>query len=332
MIDKVKAVVISQYGGSDVLRIADVALPALGPRQVLLRHTAIGLNYSDIHNRSGRYPLPHLPHVLGVEGVGVIEAVGSEVTDFSCGDRVGYGAGGPAIAPGSYSEARVMDTQYLILLPDEINDITAAGMLVKGLTVQYLIKSVYPVTPADTIVLHAAAGGIGQILAQWANFLGARVIGVVGSQAKRQVALDNGCHHVLVRAQDNVVQRVKQITAGEGASVVFDSVGKDTYMESLACLRARGTLVSFGTASGKIPPFDLFLLNKMGSLSITSAAFASFFRNHEEVVARGKDLLDVVLRQKVKINVNNTFDLGDVVRAHDLMEARQTQGSSVLLP
>jgi len=328
----VKAVRVHEYGGPDKLVYEDIELGEPGPGEARIRHTAIGLNYADLHNREGRYPLPSLPHVLGGEGAGVVEAVGPGVIDVKPGDRVAYAAGGPAFPPGSYAEARLFDASRLVLLPDEIDDRTAAGMIVKGLTAQYLLKSVYPVGPGDTVVVHAAAGGVGTIMTQWAAYLGARVIGVVGSQEKAEMARQNGCMHALVTGEDDVPARVRALTAGEGVPVVFDAVGKDTFDMSLACLRVRGTLVSFGTASGKVPPFDLFKLNLMGSLSITSAAFAFFVRSRPELLERARDLIDVVLRGVVKIQVNQEFRLADAAEAHRALEARQTRGASVLVP
>lgn len=326
-----KAVRVHEYGGPDKLRYEDIEIGAPGPGQAYIRHTAIGLNFADTHNREGRYPLPHLPHVLGGEAAGVVEAVGPGVTDVKVGDRVAYAAGGPAFPPGAYAEARLFDAGRLVRLPNEIDDITAAGMIVKGLTAQYLIKSVYPVGPTDTIVVHAAAGGVGAILTQWANHLGARVIGVVSSKEKAQSALANGCHHALIGSED-VADRVRQLTAGEGVPVVFDGVGKDTFDISLKCLRPRGMMVSYGTASGPVPSFDLFILNKLGSLSITSAAFAWFMRSRPELLSRASDLMDVVLRGAVKIQVNQTFKLSEAADAHRALESRRTQGASVLIP
>jgi NADPH2:quinone reductase len=328
----IKAIRIHEYGGPDKLRYEDVEVGEPGPGEAYVRHTAIGLNFADTHNREGRYPLPHLPHVLGGEAAGVVEAVGPGVTDVKVGDRVAYAAGGPAFPPGSYSEARLFDASRLVLLPDEIDDVTAAGMIVKGLTAQYLLKSVYPVGRGDTIVVHAAAGGVGQILSQWANHLGARVIGVVGSLEKAGMALENGCTHALVSSADDVPGRVRQLTAGEGVPVVFDAVGRDTFDISLECLRPRGTMVCFGTASGRVPPFDLFRLNKMGSLTITSAAFAWFVRSRVELLSRASDLIDAVLRGAVRIHVNQTFRLADAAEAHRSLESRKTQGASVLIP
>ncbi|MFA6265116.1 MAG: quinone oxidoreductase [Pseudolabrys sp.] len=328
----VKAVRVHEYGGPEKLRYEDIEIGAPGPGQAYVRHTAIGLNFADTHNREGRYPLPHLPHVLGGEAAGIVEAIGAGVTDVKVGDRVAYAAGGPAFPPGSYAEARLFDASRLVRLPDEIDDVTAAGMIVKGLTAQYLIKSVYPVGPGDTIVVHAAAGGVGAILTQWANHLGARVIGVVSSKEKAESALAHGCHHALIGGNEDIVDRVRQLTAGEGVPVVFDGVGKDTFGISLSCLRPRGMMVCYGTASGPVPPFDLFMLNKMGSLSITNAAFAWFVRSRPELLSRASDLMDVVLRGAVKIQVNQTFKLSDAAEAHRALESRRTQGASVLIP
>lgn len=328
----VKAVRIHEYGGPDKLRYEDVEVGAPGPGQAYVRHTAIGLNFADTHNREGRYPLPSLPHVLGGEAAGVVEAVGPGVTDVKVGDRVAYAAGGPAFPPGSYSEARLFDASRLVLLPKEIDDVTAAGMIVKGLTAQYLLKSVYAVGPGDTILVHAAAGGVGTVLTQWANHLGARVIGVVSSAEKAKTALANGCHHAVISTEEDVAARVRQLTAGDGVPVVFDGVGAATFHSSLASLRPQGLLVSYGTASGKVPPFDLFDLNRMGSLSVTSAAFAWFMRSRAELLMRAADLLDVVLRGAVRIQVNQTFRLADAADAHRALEGRGTQGASVLIP
>lgn len=328
----VKAVRVHEYGGPDKMVYEDIEVGEPGPGQAYIRHTAIGLNFADTHNREGRYPLPELPHVLGGEAAGVVEAVGPGVTDVKVGDRVAYAAGGPAFPPGAYAEARLFDASRLIVLPDEIDDRTAAGMIVKGLTAQYLLKGVYQVGRGDTIVVHAAAGGVGQLLTQWARFLGARVIGVVGSREKARVAEENGCHHVLVSSEDDVPRRVRQLTGGEGVPVVYDAVGKATFEMSLACLRPRGLMVSFGTASGPVPPFDLFELNKRGSLYVTSAAFAWFVRSRPELVSRAHDLIDVVLRRALNVRVNQTFRLSEAAEAHRLLEARKTSGASVLIP
>lgn len=329
---KAKAIRVHEYGGPEALQYDEITVEAPGPGEVLIRQRAIGVNYADIHTRNGRYKLPELPHVIGGEAAGVVEAVGDGVTYLKVGDRVAYSSGGHALPRGSYAEARVLSAERLILLPDEIDDETAAAMITKGLTAHYLLFDVYPVGPGDTILVHAAAGGVGVIMCQWARALGARVIGVVSSEAKAEAALQYGCHHALVGDMDTLPDRVRALTAGEGVAVVFDSVGKDTFEASLHSLRTKGMLVSFGTASGPIPPFDIFRLNEMGSLYVTSAAFHWNLRNREEVMMRANDLIDVVLRGDVKITVNQRYALKDAAQAHIDMETRATTGMSVLLP
>ena len=331
MTDTTNAIRVHQYGGPEVLRMDEIPLPEPGPGEVRLRHTAVGVNYADIHTRNGRYPLPELPSCLGSEGTGVVEAVGDRVDFVSVGDRVTYSSGGHALPRGSYCEARTMRADRLIALPDDIDDATAAAMTTKGITAHYLVNDVYPVGPGVTIAVHAAAGGVGQILCQWANHLGARVIGIVGSEAKEQHAINAGCHHTLVRGRDDIVAAVKSLTAGEGVPVVFDAVGADTFEESLHCLRPRGLLASYGTASGPIPPFDIFRLNHMGSLYVTSAAYLWHVRNREEMIDRAQDLIDVVSRGIIKIPVERKYPLSDVADAHRDMESRATTGMSVLI-
>ena len=281
-----QAIRIHEYGGPEVLRFEEIELGEPGPGEVLIRHTAIGLNYADIHTRTGRYPVPTLPHVIGGEAAGAIEAVGEGVTHLAVGDRVAYSSGGPSLPRGSYADARVLSADRLILLPGEISDETAAAMITKGLTAHYLMHDVFPVKRGQTILVHAAAGGVGTIMCQWARYLGARVIGVVSSDAKADIALRHGCHHALVGDMGTLAHRVRALTGGEGVPVVFDSVGKDTFEASLQSLRPKGTLVSFGSASGPAPPLDIFRLNEMGSLYVTSAAFHWNLRNREEVMYR----------------------------------------------
>jgi NADPH:quinone reductase len=328
----VKAIRVHAYGGPDSLKLDEIPIGTPGPGEVLIRQRAIGVNYADIHTRNGRYPLPELPSVIGGEAAGEIEAVGDAVSHLKTGDRVAYSSGGHALPRGSYAEARILSADRLILLPDEIADETAAAMITKGLTAHYLLFDVFPVGPGQTILVHAAAGGVGVIMCQWARALGARVIGVVSSEAKAEIALQHGCHHALIGDMDTLPDRVRALTAGEGVPVVFDSVGKDTFEASLHSLRTKGTLVSFGTASGPIPPFDIFRLNEMGSLYVTSAAFHWNLRNREEVMSRAADLIDVVLRGDVKITVNQRYALADAAQAHIDMESRATTGMSVLLP
>jgi NADPH:quinone reductase len=327
-----RAVRIHQTGGPEVLTLDDVAVGTPGPGQALIRHGAIGVNFIDLHQRTGRYPLPDLPVTLGMEGAGTVEAVGAGVTVVQPGDRVSYVAGGHGAVPCSYAEYAVMPADSLILLPDEIDDVTAAGMTLKGLTAQYLIRGAYPVQAGETILVHAAAGGVGLLLCQWARHLGARVIGTVGSPAKAELALAHGCHHVIQYGREDVAARVKSLTGGEGVPVVFDAVGKDTFEASLDSLKVRGTLVSFGTASGPTPPFSLFDLNVRGSLFVTSAGLAWYTRSRPELLQRAAELIDVVTRGAVKVPVMQKFPLAQAADAHRALEGRATTGMTVLLP
>ncbi|KPL54987.1 quinone oxidoreductase [Prosthecomicrobium hirschii] len=327
-----KAVRIHAYGGPEQLRYEDIDLAPPGPGEALVRHRAIGVNFADLHNREGRYPVPSLPHVLGGEAAGVVEALGPGTEGLRVGDRVAYAAGGPKFAPGSYAEARLFPADRLIPLPDEIDDVTAAALFTKGLTAQYLIRSVFPVGPGQTILVHAAAGGVGLLLCQWAAHLGARVIGVVSTPEKAAVARANGCRHVILAGDPDIPGRIRSLTAGEGVPVVYDSVGHDTFELSLDCLKPRGLMVSFGTASGKVPPLDLFTLNRKGSLSVTSAAFAWFVQSREELRARAADVIDAVLSGVVKVHVHSQVPLAEAAEAHRALESRRTIGATVLIP
>jgi len=273
-----KAIRIHQTGGPEVMKWEEVEVGRPGPGHVRVRNTAVGLNYIDVYHRSGVYPLTGFPLVLGREGAGVVEEVGEGVTAFKPGDRVGY------VDPmGSYAEARLMPMNRLVKLPDGISEKIAAAVMLKGITAQYLLRSTYRVQPSDTILVHAAAGGVGLILCQWARHLGAIVIGTAGSDAKAELARAHGCHHTIVYTRENFVERVKQITYGAGVPVVYDSVGKDTFDGSLDCLRPMGLLVSYGQASGKIPPFDLSVLQAKGSLFLTRPTMVHY-------VAKDSDL------------------------------------------
>jgi NADPH2:quinone reductase len=323
---------IHEYGGPEVLRYEDVPIGSPGEGEVLVRHRAIGLNFADLHTRSGRYPLPSLPHAIGGEACGVVEEVGPGVDYLNVGDRVAYSTGGHALPRGTYTEARVLAADRMIVLPDEIGDESAAAMVTKGLTAQYLLKDVYKVGPDDTVLIHAAAGGVGLILSQWARYLGARIIGVVSTEAKADLARQHGCHETILSGAEDIAARVRELTGGEGVPVVYDAVGKDTFEASLHALRPRGMLVSYGTASGPIPPFDIFRLNEMGSLYLTSAAFYWHVRTREDVLSRSADLMDVILKGAVKIVVNQRYALADAALAHRDMESRATSGMSVLIP
>jgi NADPH:quinone reductase len=321
-----KAIRIHQPGGPDQLRWEEVDVPAPGPGEALLRQTAVGLNFIDVYHRSGLYPLP-LPSGLGIEGAGVVEAVGSGVTEVKPGDRVAY-ASPPT---GAYAERRVIPAARLVVLPDDISDQQAAAMMLQGMTVQYLLRRTYRVEAGDTILFHAAAGGVGLIACQWAKHLGATVIGTAGGPEKCALAKAHGATHVIDYKNEDFVARVKEITGGKGLPVVYDSVGKDTFFKSLDCLRMRGMLVSFGQSSGAVPPFDPNLLQTKGSLYLTRPTLMHYTAERADLVASANELFEVVRKGAVKIEVRQTFPLKDAAEAHRSLEARKTTGSTVLL-
>ena len=321
------AIRIHQTGGPEVLRWeqVDVAAPAAG--EATVRHHAIGLNFIDTYHRTGLYPLP-LPSGLGLEGAGVVEAVGAGVSEVKVGDRVAY-AGGP---PGAYAELRNIPAHRLLKLPDAIDFNTAAAMMLQGLTAAYLLRKTYRVQPGDPVLIHAAAGGVGLIACQWAKALGAMVIGTVGSAAKGELVKAHGCDHVINYSTENFTQRVREITGGEGVPVVYDGVGKDTFMGSLDSLRPLGMMVSYGNASGPVPPFELLLLSQKGSLFVTRPTLANYTSKRGDLEALGGELFEVVVSGKVRIEVNQTYSLQDAAQAHRDLEARKTTGSTILLP
>ena len=322
------AIRFHETGGPDVLRWDPVEVGAPAAGQIRLRQTAVGLNYIDTYHRSGLYPVPSLPSGIGMEGAGVVEAVGSGVSDLAPGDRVAY-----ASAPlGSYAESRLMPADRVVKLPDAISDQTAAAMMLQGMTVQYLLRRTHRLQAGETILVHAAAGGIGLILCQWAKHLGATVIGTVGSEEKAVIAREHGCDHPILYRSENVVERVRDLTGGVGVPVVYDGVGKDTFMASLDCLAPLGLMVSFGNASGSVPPFDLGILSAKGSLFLTRPTIATYTAKRGDLVASATELFDVVLRGAVRIAVNQTYPLRDAAQAHRDLEARKTTGSTVLLP
>lgn len=323
----VKAIRIAATGGPEVLEYVDVALGEPGPGEARVRHHAIGLNYIDTYYRSGLYKMA-LPSGLGQEGAGVVEAVGEGVTHVAPGDRVAY-AGGP---PGAYSEARVMPAQHLVRLPDAIPFEQGAAMMLQGLTVQYLFRQTWRLEPGQTILFHAAAGGVGLIACQWAKALGVNLIGTVGSEEKAQLARAHGAAHVINYNAEDVVQRVLEITGGARVPVVYDSVGKDTFFRSLDCLQPRGLMVSFGNASGAVPPFALSELASRGSLYITRPTLFAYAGTRRELEAMAADLFAMVDSGKVKIGVNQRFRLLEAAEAHRALEGRRTTGSTVLLP
>ncbi|PKO30980.1 MAG: quinone oxidoreductase [Betaproteobacteria bacterium HGW-Betaproteobacteria-7] len=314
-------------GGPEVLRWEAVDVPAPAAGEATVRHHAVGLNFIDTYHRTGLYPLP-LPSGLGLEGAGVVEAVGEGVSEVKVGDRVAY-AGGPV---GAYAEVRNIPSHRLLKLPDAIDFKTAAAMMLQGLTAAYLLRRTYRVQPGDAVLIHAAAGGVGLIACQWAKALGATVIGTVGSAAKGELAKAHGCDHVINYTTENFSQRVREITNGEGVPVVYDGVGKDTFMGSLDSLRPLGMMVSYGNASGPVPPFDVLLLSQKGSLFITRPTVANYTGKRGELEALGGELFDVVADGKVRIEINQTYALADAAQAHRDLEARKTTGSTILLP
>jgi NADPH2:quinone reductase len=320
------AIRFHKTGGPEVLVWEEVKVGKPGPGEARIRHTAVGLNFVDIYYRSGVYPLP-LPSGLGGEGAGVVEEVGPGVTDLKPGDRIAYGA-----APiGAYAEERLIPADRLIKLPDGIDDKTAAAMMLKGLTPQYLIRQTYRIKAGETILLHAAAGGVGLILAQWAKHLGVTVIGTVGSDEKAKLAQAHGCAHTINYAREDFVKRVDEITGGKKVPVVYDSVGKDTFLKSLDCLAPLGYLVLFGASSGNVDPLNLGLLAQKGSLYVTRPTLNTYGAKRENLVAMAKELFEVVQSGAVKIEVHQTYPLKDAAKAHADLAARKTTGSTVLL-
>jgi NADPH2:quinone reductase len=312
-------------GGPEVMNWRPVEVGSPGPGQVRIRHTAVGLNYIDVYHRSGLYPV-QCPATPGLEAAGVVEEVGSGVTDLKVGDRIAYSS--PPM--GAYTEARLMPADRLVKVPDGITDIQAASMMLKGLTAQYLLRRLYKVKAGETILIHAAAGGLGLIVCQWAKHLGATVIGTVGSDDKAKLAKANGCDHPIVYTREDLVARVAEITGGKKVPVVYDSVGKDTFSKSLDCLAMFGVMVSFGQSSGPVPPLELGILSAKGSLFVTRPTLMSYIAKREDLVAMSNELFDLVTKGIVKLHVNQTYALKDAVQAHRDLESRKTTGSTVL--
>ncbi|MGY2490208.1 quinone oxidoreductase family protein [Cupriavidus sp. CP313] len=322
-----KAIRIEQTGGPEVMQWVDVEVGDPGPGEVRVRHEAVGLNYIDVYFRTGLYKQP-LPGGLGMEGAGVVEAVGEGVRHVAVGDRVAY-AGRPT---GAYAQVRVMPADIVVRLPDAIPFDTAAAMMLQGLTAQYLIRDSYKVQPGDTVLLHAAAGGVGLIASQWLKALGVTVIGTVGNDEKAELARANGCAHTIVYTRESFVDRVKEITNGKGVPAVYDSIGADTFRGSLDCLAPRGTMVSFGNASGPVPPFDLSVLGNKGSLRLTRPTLMTYVVHRELLEPMVADLFDAVATGKVKIDIRQRYALSEVAQAHRDLESRKTTGSTILLP
>jgi NADPH:quinone reductase len=321
-----KAIRIHAYGGPEVLKWEDVPAPEPGPGEVLVKQEAIGLNFIDIYFRTGLYKAPTLPITIGMDGAGTVAELGQGVNEFAVGDRVAY-----AGAIGAYATARVIAADRLVKLPDGIDARTAAAMMLQGMTAQYLVRRTYQVKAGDTVVVHAAAGGVGLILCQWAKHLGASVIGVVSSAEKAELARANGAAHTVV-GYDKLPAEVKRITGGAMVPVVYDSVGKETFTASLDCLAPLGLMVSYGNASGPVPPVEISVLSAKGSLFLTRPSLVTYTAKRADLLATANDLFEVVRTGAVKIAVNQSFPLRDAAKAHRQLEARQTTGSTVLLP
>lgn len=324
---KAHAIRIEKTGGPEQMKWVEVDVPAPAKGEVQLRNRAVGINYIDTYHRTGLYPVP-LPSGIGLEASAVVEAVGEGVTGFKPGDRAAHGTG----PIGAYAELRNFPAEKLIRIPDSIDDKTAAAMMLQGMTVEYLIHRTYPVQKGEFVLLHAAAGGIGSIASQWLNKLGAQVIGTAGSPEKLQLAKDQGCHHVINYRTEDWVKRVKEITGGQGVSVVYDGVGKDVFMQSLDCLRPRGYMVTFGNASGPVPDIPPLLLSQKGSLFLTRPTLMAYTATRADLELSSGRVIDAIAKGWVKIKVPHTYALKDAAEAHRDLEARKTTGSIVLIP
>ncbi len=323
-----KAIRIHEHGGPEVLRWEDVPRPSPGPGEALVRHAAVGLNYIDVYFRTGLYKPPSLPATIGMEAAGTVEEVGEGVTGLAKGDRVAY-----ASAPiGAYAQWRAIKADRLVKLPDAISFDTAAAMMLQGMTAQYLIRRVHVVKAGETILVHAAAGGVGLILCQWAKHLGATVIGTVSSDEKAALAKAHGCDHPVIYTREDFSARVRELTDGKLLPVVYDSVGKDTFAKSLDCLSPFGMMVVYGNASGPVPPFDIGQLAAKGSLFLTRPTLATYTAKRDDLIASANDLFDVVEKGIVKIEINQRFPLAEAAAAHTALEARKTTGSTLLMP
>ncbi len=321
------AIRLQQTGGPDVLQWTSIELPPPAAGEARVRHHAVGLNYIDTYHRSGLYALP-LPSGLGQEAAGVVEAVGDGVSEVEVGDRVAY-----ATSPlGAYAQARNVPANLLVPLPAAISFEQGAAMMMQGLTAQYLLRRTYRVQAGETILVHAAAGGVGTIMCQWAKALGATVIGTVGSEHKAELARANGCDHPIVYTREKFAERVRELTGGEGVPVVYDSIGKDTFMDSLACLRPLGMMVSFGNASGAVPPVDIGVLARMGSLFLTRPTLFTYAASRSDLLAMAAELFDLLAAGKLRIAIKQRYALKDAAQAHRDLESRRTTGSSILLP
>ena len=323
-----KAIRIYETGGPYVMRWEDVDPGVPEPGEALVRHEAVGLNFIDVYHRTGLYPLPALPAIPGLEGAGIVEQIGEGVTDVGVGDRVAYAG----IPPGAYAQIRRLPAHRLVKLPDSISSRQGAAMMLQGMTARYLLRGCYAVKTGDTILIHAAAGGVGSIVCQWDKHLGATVIGTVGSEKKAEIAKANGCDHPIVYSEEDFAARTREITDGAGVDVVYDSVGQATFMQSLDCLRPMGMMVSFGQSSGPVPPVDLGVLAARGSLFLTRPSLMAYTADRKDLLENAEDLFAVVANGAVRIEVNQTYPLAEAARAHQDLEARKTTGSTILIP
>lgn len=323
-----KAIRMYETGGPDVLRLEEYDPGRPGEGEVLIRHEAIGVNFIDIYHRTGLYPLPALPATPGMEGAGVVEAIGENVAGLKAGDRVAYAG----IPPGSYADVRLIPDHRLVKLPQEISFRQGAAMMLRGMTARYLLRKCYPVKSGDTILIHAAAGGVGSILCQWAKYIGATVIGTVGSQEKAKLAGTHGCEHTVLYKEEDFLLRVKDITEGKGVDVVYDSVGQSTFMKSLDCLRPMGMMVTFGQSSGAIPPVDLGILVAKGSLFLTRPSLMTYTKERKDLLEHAMDLFEVVTKGAVQIEAGQSYPLAEAAQAHRDLESRKTTGSTILIP
>jgi len=323
-----KAIRIYETGGPEVLKWEDIDVKVPGFGEAKIRHTAIGLNYIDVYGRTGLHSVPSLPHTLGMEGAGIVEAVGEGVNDVVVGDRIAY----VMSPPGAYSEKRTVPASCLIKLPNNVSEETAAAMMLKGMTAQYLLNQTYQVKEGDHILIHAAAGGVGLILCQWAKHLGAKIIGTVGSKEKAALAESHGCDHTIVYTQEKFKDRVSEITRGKGVDVVYDSIGQSTFMDSLDCLRPLGLMVTFGNATGPITPFSPSILAARGSLFLTRPTIFTYIAKRKNMVSMATELFNIFSSGAVKIEINQIYNLKDAAQAHYDLEARKTTGSTIFKP
>jgi NADPH:quinone reductase len=321
------AIRIHKQGGPEEMKWEEVSLPEIGESDVLIKHTVIGLNYIDTYHRSGLYPMP-VPLTLGIEGAGVIEAIGSSVNGLKTGDRVAY-ASPPT---GSYAEKKVMPANRLVKIPDDISDDVAAAIMLKGMTVEYLVRRTFVVKKGQSVLFHAAAGGVGLIACQWLKAIGATIIGTVGSEEKALMAKENGCTHTILYRKENFVERVKEITNGEGVPVVYDGIGKDTAMQGLDCLSPLGMMVIFGNSSGNAPPIETGLLAAKGSLFLTRPTLMTYNAKREDLVNSADKLFKMVSSGKINVSINAKYALKDASQAHKDLENRKTTGSTLLIP